>query len=1016
MDFFNPFLDRGSRGSGPASARTQGSTTPASAMPRICRLIPACFRETGIPGVVPVDTDFPPMYFQGPCRGYVLDGERWSLWSARRGTVAPDPQPTCTVGEPLVFHVYDIVETTYTADRCSEVPFRFQTDIIPSGTVLKLLGRTTAGASICVNVFRQRSYFYTRAPPGVNITHVLQQSLQATFGRTPCSFTTELVKKKILRVYDTTEHAVYKIVLSSSPMMAALSDRLAACGCEVFESNVDASRRFVLDHGFSTFGWYACRDPEPRLQARDAWTELEYDCGWEDLELRPERHDWPPYRILSFDIECMGEQGFPKATRDEDMILQISCVFYTTDRDGPYTRILLSLGTCEPLEDTEIFEFPSEYDLLTAFFALLRDYDVDFLTGYNIANFDLPYIIDRATQVYNFDLKKYTKIKTGSTFEVHEPVVGRGGFLRSQSKVKISGVVPIDMYQVCRDKLSLSDYKLDTVSKTCLGKQKDDISYRDIPPLFRSGAAGRAKIGKYCVTDSVLVMDLLRMFQTHVEIAEIAKLAKIPARRVLTDGQQIRVFSCLLEVASQEGYILPVPQGDVPSGYQGATVINPIPGFYDDPVLVVDFASLYPSIMQAHNLCYSTFIPGDSLHLHPELTSQDYETFHLSGGPVHFVKRHKRESLLSTLLTKWLSKRKEIRKTLASCKDPTMKTILDKQQLAIKVTCNAVYGFTGVASGILPCLTIAETVTLQGRRMLEKSQVFVEAISPSHLACLLNRPVDTSTEARFKVIYGDTDSLFICCIGYDTETVASFADDLAAVTTKSLFNDPIRLEAEKIFQCLLLLTKKRYVGILTDEKVLMKGVDLIRKTACKFVQETSSQILELLLRDPTVKAAAKQTSCQSRDWVYREGLPEGIIKIISVLNNSHARLVAGDIPVEKLTFTTELGRPASEYKSQNLPHLAVYRKLQLRREELPQIHDRIPYVFIHAPGKLKSDLAEHPEHVKRHGLQVAVDLYFDKIVHGAANILQCLFGNDTTTTAAILYNFLDVPLQWPAAR
>nr|UQT64504.1 ORF9 [Human gammaherpesvirus 8]UQT64587.1 ORF9 [Human gammaherpesvirus 8] len=1010
MDFFNPFIDP-TRG-GPRNTVRQPTPSQSPTVPsetRVCRLIPACFQTPGRPGVVAVDTTFPPTYFQGPKRGEVFAGETGSIWKTRRGQARNAPM------SHLIFHVYDIVETTYTADRCEDVPFSFQTDIIPSGTVLKLLGRTLDGASVCVNVFRQRCYFYTLAPQGVNLTHVLQQALQAGFGRASCGFSTEPVRKKILRAYDTQQYAVQKITLSSSPMMRTLSDRLTTCGCEVFESNVDAIRRFVLDHGFSTFGWYECSNPAPRTQARDSWTELEFDCSWEDLKFIPERTEWPPYTILSFDIECMGEKGFPNATQDEDMIIQISCVLHTVGNDKPYTRMLLGLGTCDPLPGVEVFEFPSEYDMLAAFLSMLRDYNVEFITGYNIANFDLPYIIARATQVYDFKLQDFTKIKTGSVFEVHQPRGGSdgGNFMRSQSKVKISGIVPIDMYQVCREKLSLSDYKLDTVAKQCLGRQKDDISYKDIPPLFKSGPDGRAKVGNYCVIDSVLVMDLLLRFQTHVEISEIAKLAKIPTRRVLTDGQQIRVFSCLLEAAATEGYILPVPKGDAVSGYQGATVISPSPGFYDDPVLVVDFASLYPSIIQAHNLCYSTLIPGDSLHLHPHLSPDDYETFVLSGGPVHFVKKHKRESLLAKLLTVWLAKRKEIRKTLASCTDPALKTILDKQQLAIKVTCNAVYGFTGVASGILPCLNIAETVTLQGRKMLERSQAFVEAISPERLAGLLRRPVDVSPDARFKVIYGDTDSLFICCMGFNMDSVSDFAEELASITTNTLFRSPIKLEAEKIFKCLLLLTKKRYVGVLSDDKVLMKGVDLIRKTACRFVQEKSSQVLDLILREPSVKAAAKLISGQATDWVYREGLPEGFVKIIQVLNASHRELRERSVPVDKLTFTTELSRPLADYKTQNLPHLTVYQKLQARQEELPQIHDRIPYVFVDAPGSLRSELAEHPEYVKQHGLRVAVDLYFDKLVHAVANIIQCLFQNNTSATVAILYNFLDIPVTFP---
>nr|WUF06382.1 DNA polymerase [synthetic construct] len=1009
MDFFNPYL--GPRGPRPHSHRGTDAPAPAGAgavqpPPDVCRLIPACLRTPGAGGMIPVTIPFPPTYFENGARGDVLLANERSMWTARdRKPVAPDPQD-----QSITFHAYDVVETTYAADRCAEVPSRFQTDIIPSGTVLKLLGRTEDGTSVCVNVFRQQVYFYAKVPAGINVTHILQQALKNTAGRAACGFSTRRVNKRILKTYDVAEHPVTEITLSSGSMLSTLSDRLVACGCEVFESNVDAVRRFVLDHGFTTFGWYSCARATPRLAARDARTALEFDCSWEDLSVQADRSDWPPYRIVAFDIECTGEAGFPCATRDGDAVIQISCVFYTTREGAPNPpNILFSVGTCDPIPDTDVLEFPSEYDMLVSFFAMIRDFEVDFLTGYNISNFDLPYLITRASQVYNLRLNEYTKIKTGSIFEVHEPRGGGGGFMRSVSKIKIAGIVPIDMYQVCREKLSLSDYKLDTVARQCLGGKKEDVSYKDIPPLFRSGPGGRAKVGSYCVMDSVLVMDLLKIFMIHVEISEIAKLAKIQARRVLTDGQQLRVFSCLLEAAARENFILPVPTPEGQGGYQGATVINPIPGFYDEPVLVVDFASLYPSIIQAHNLCYSTMIHGRDLHLHPNLTPDDYETFVLSGGPVHFVKKHKRESLLGRLLTVWLEKRRAIRRTLAACDDPSLKTILDKQQLAIKVTCNAVYGFTGVASGLLPCINIAETVTLRGRTMLEMSKSYVEALTTEDLRTRLGREVTARHGARFRVVYGDTDSLFIACDGYSAEAVSAFCDDLAARITADLFPPPIKLEAEKTFKCLLLLTKKRYIGVLLNDKMVMKGVDLIRKTACKFVQERCRAILDLVLHDPEVKAAARLLCKRPPHAVYEEGLPAGFIKIVEVLNASYLDLRNSVVPIEQLTFSTELSRPVCDYKTTNLPHLAVYQKLASRCEELPQVHDRIPYVFVDAPGSLKSDLAEHPDYVRQHQIPVAVDLYFDKLVHGAANILQCLFGNNADTTVAILYNFLNVP-------
>ncbi len=376
-----------------------------------------------------------------------------------------------------------------------------------------------------------------------------------------------------------------------------------------------------------------------------------------------------------------------------------------------------------------------------------------------MANFDWPYILDRARHIYSINPATLGKIRAGGVCEVRRPHDAGKGFLRANTKVRITGLIPIDMYAVCRDKLSLSDYKLDTVARHLLGAKKEDVHYKEIPRLFAAGPEGRRRLGMYCVQDSALVMDLLNHFVIHVEVAEIAKIAHIPCRRVLDDGQQIRVFSCLLAAAQKENFILPMPSASDRDGYQGATVIQPLSGFYNSPVLVVDFASLYPSIIQAHNLCYSTMItPGEEHRLAGLRPGEDYESFRLTGGVYHFVKKHVHESFLASLLTSWLAKRKAIKKLLAACEDPRQRTILDKQQLAIKCTCNAVYGFTGVANGLFPCLSIAETVTLQGRTMLERAKAFVEALSPANLQALAPSPdawAPLNPEGQLRVIYGD---------------------------------------------------------------------------------------------------------------------------------------------------------------------------------------------------------------------------------------------------------------------
>lgn len=967
------------------------------------RIVPRCFKEPGAADVVTVQTHQPPVVFQGGRARDVFLASGQSFWSAARvgGIVDPTPQS-------LRFHVYELVETVYFAGRCDEVPCRFQGDIVPSGTVLKLLGRTVEGRSVCVNVFRQRVYFYVRCDDRAALAAAIREAIGTTRDKS-CDFLLEKVQKKILGSYDPSLHDVYRVTLGSSACLSAVANRLRSGGMELFESNVDATRRFVLDNDFGTFGWYVATGALLRPSSmRDSWTELEYDCAVSDLVYDHECTEWPSYRVLSFDIECIGSEGFPKATVDKDMIIQISCVLWSTS-GGDYRRILLTVGTCAPLEGIEIFELPSELDLLYAFLALLRDGDVEFVTGYNISNFDFQYVIDRAVHIYNLNPVDFCRVKSGGKFEVSRPVDFGGGFARSVAKVKIAGLVPIDMYTVCKDKMSLSDYKLNTVASKCLGAQKDDVSYKEIPALYREGPRGRARVGHYCVIDSVIVMDLLRFFMTHVEITEIAKLSRIPVRRILCDGQQIRIFSCLLDVASRENYILPVSSNNASEGYQGATVIDPTPGFYNLPVLVVDFASLYPSIIQAHNLCYSTLLLPQDLHKHPHLTPGDYETFHLASGTVHFVKPHVANSFLSRLLTAWLKKRKEIRARLAECRDDALRVILDKQQLAIKVTCNSVYGFTGVASGLLPCVRIAETVTFVGRRMLGASMDLVNTLSMERLEEIHGGPLERAEGAALQVIYGDTDSLFVLCRGFTAEVVLSFCEALAAHVTAALFQPPIKLEAEKVFKCLMLLTKKRYIGVLSDDKLLMKGVDLIRKTACRFIQGRCKGILDLILQDPEVKEAAQAISLVGANGVLSQGLPSGFHKVLGLLSEALSQLRTGTVPFSELTFSTELSRPISVYKTLALPHLTVYQKMISRGEEPPQLHDRIPYVFVSAAGEKLSDLAEDPAYAARAGLRPAAGLYFDKLVHGVANIIQCLFNNDADLTVSVLYNFLSIP-------
>ena len=130
-------------------------------------------------------------------------------------------------------------------------------------------------------------------------------------------------------------------------------------------------------------------------------------------------------------------------------------------------------------------------------------------------------------------------------------------------------------------------------------------------------------------------------------------------------------------------------------------------GAYYKPITALDFASLYPSIMMAHNLCYSTLVLDSK---YDNLPGVEYEVF----GDNKFAQNV--PSLLPAILDELKLFRKQAKKDMAiakAAKDKTMEKIYDGKQLAYKVSMNSVYGFTGASKGMLPCVAIASTVTMK---------------------------------------------------------------------------------------------------------------------------------------------------------------------------------------------------------------------------------------------------------------------------------------------------------------
>jgi hypothetical protein len=181
---------------------------------------------------------------------------------------------------------------------------------------------------------------------------------------------------------------------------------------------------------------------------------------------------------------------------------------------------------------------------------------------------------------------------------------------------------------------------------------------------------------------------------SFVNYTEMARVTGVPFNYLLSRGQQIKVISQLYRAAGEAGYIIPALKSEgTDEQYEGATVIEPSKGFYDVPIATLDFASLYPSIMMAHNLCYTTLLDRATIDRLKLVEGEDYVHTPNNGEFVvrcraeadYFATSKRRRGLLPTVLENLLSARKRAKADLKLEKDPFKRAVLDGRQLALKV-------------------------------------------------------------------------------------------------------------------------------------------------------------------------------------------------------------------------------------------------------------------------------------------------------------------------------------------
>ena len=291
--------------------------------------------------------------------------------------------------------------------------------------------------------------------------------------------------------------------------------------------------------------------------------------------------------------------------------------------------------------------------MLRAWRDFVRDVDPDIITGYNIVNFDLPYIIERAEFLKESQYAMFSRIRGGVSRIKQATLSSKALGTRDTKDINIEGRVQFDMLQIILREHKLRSYSLNSVSAHFLGEQKEDVHHSVITQLQNGDEFSRRRLAVYCIKDAYLPLRLMEKLMCVFNQTEMARVTGVPIVFLFTRGQQIKVASQLYRKARQHDLVIPVERkGNEGGKYEGAVVIEPTRGFYQEPVATLDFASLYPSIMMAHNLCYSTLVPRHLARNWPE----DQIT-HTPNGD-YFVKPSVKKGILPVILEELIGARK----------------------------------------------------------------------------------------------------------------------------------------------------------------------------------------------------------------------------------------------------------------------------------------------------------------------------------------------------------------------
>ncbi len=804
--------------------------------------------------------------------------------------------------------------------------------------VVRLYGRDGSGNSVCCLVPDFEPYFYAKAPP--QSADILKERFREHIKRI------EVVRRFEPIGYSRNPVSMLKIILYDPKGVPAIRDDVKRMVDEIYETDILFRNRYMVDNGLGGMTW-ASAEPEGNSNDAEIRSSIKLTSGKvEPVDILKNA----PFRYLAFDIECLPLHGAMPMPENSPIVL-ISLAF-APEFGGKNTLVLVGKKTDMK---TDIESCGSEEAMLRRFFDIIREYDPDILLGYNSNSFDIPYIVDR--------IKALNRKGAGI-----EPLAGRDGKtlyyrkIGNLTRISVMGRIAVDVLPLLRREFSLKQYTLRNAAKELLGLEKLDIPFLEMESYWNDNGDKLAKFIEYARRDSELALAFLLKLRLIDKYIALARVSGTLLQDILDGGQTQMVENLMLKEYKKHDRVLPArPTGEMSDErfdegeeLAGAEVLPPKKGLLEN-IVILDYKSLYPTIMMAHNLCYTTVVvkeKPDEVEVAP------------SGGI--FASQKVMKGIVPAILEELLNRRQATRAKMKDANEEEYRA-LDATQLALKILLNSFYGYSGYARARLYSLTLAGAVTSFGRENILRTKKLIEDdIKEIILKDGRAYGKDEAVGKRIclSVVYGDTDSVFVNLLDKEiTFDEAQLVGNRIANTVTGSLARPMELVFDSFARRAIFIAKKRYALLIWEknaqgikEKIKVKGMETVRRDWCELTTKTVEKVLELVLKEGKVDDAVE--------------LVKDTINRIRSIDAGKDREMFDD-----LILTRQYTKKVERYKNKQ-PHITVIEKLQ-KRGVIATVGDRIPFVILAGKG-LFVERAEDPEYAREKNLPLDVDYYVNK--------------------------------------